>query len=134
MQKHPSARAQLGLGTVGDRADAVDIETTATVREARAVLRLFRERLDTLADPLDPGFGFDLIRLAVPATEALNAAQTSLDRRAVEGDKADLSIGQRVFHQKFGYGRIIAMDGNKLDIEFDKAGPKKVLDSFVEAA
>ena len=43
-------------------------------------------------------------------------------------------IGQRVFHQKFGYGRIVAVDGNKLDIEFEKAGPKKVLDSFIEAA
>jgi DNA helicase-2/ATP-dependent DNA helicase PcrA len=56
------------------------------------------------------------------------------DRRAAEGDKPDLSIGQRVFHQKFGYGRIVAVDGNKLDIEFEKAGPKKVLDSFIEAA
>ena len=46
----------------------------------------------------------------------------------------DLSVGQRVFHQKFGYGRIVAVDGNKLDIEFEKAGPKKVLDSFIEAA
>ena len=50
------------------------------------------------------------------------------------GDKLDLSVGQRVFHQKFGYGRILAVDGNKLDIDFEKAGPKKVLDSFIEAA
>jgi DNA helicase-2/ATP-dependent DNA helicase PcrA len=41
---------------------------------------------------------------------------------------------RRVFHQKFGYGKIVGIDGNKLDIEFDKAGPKKVLDSFVQAA
>ena len=60
--------------------------------------------------------------------------ETFDDRRAVEGDKVDLSVGQRVFHQKFGYGRILAVDGNKLDIEFEKAGPKKVLDSFIEAA
>ncbi len=60
--------------------------------------------------------------------------ETFDDRRAVEGDKPDLSIGQRVFHQKFGYGRVVAIDGNKLDIEFEKAGPKKVLDSFIEAA
>ena len=33
-----------------------------------------------------------------------------------------------------GYGRIVAVDGNKLDIDFEKAGSKKVLDSFVEAA
>ena len=60
--------------------------------------------------------------------------ETMADRHAVEGDKPDLSVGQRVFHQKFGYGRIVAVDGNKLDIEFEKAGPKKVLDSFIEAA
>jgi DNA helicase-2/ATP-dependent DNA helicase PcrA len=39
-----------------------------------------------------------------------------------------------VFHQKFGYGNIVAMDGNKLEIAFDKAGTKKVMDSFVAAA
>jgi len=43
------------------------------------------------------------------------------------------SVGQRVFHQKFGYGRILAIDGNKLEISFEKAGDKKVIDSFVEA-
>ena len=42
--------------------------------------------------------------------------------------------GERVFHQKFGYGRITAVDGNKLDIFFDKAGAKKVVDSFVMPA
>ncbi|MCB1503171.1 MAG: ATP-dependent DNA helicase, partial [Bauldia sp.] len=40
--------------------------------------------------------------------------------------------GERVFHQKFGYGRIATIDGNKLTIDFDKAGQKRVLDSFVE--
>ena len=42
--------------------------------------------------------------------------------------------GERVFHQKFGYGRILAVEGNKLTVAFDKAGEKKVIDSFVEAA
>ena len=45
----------------------------------------------------------------------------------------DLSLGQRVFHGKFGYGTIAAIEGNKLEIEFEKAGRKKVLDSFVSA-
>jgi DNA helicase-2/ATP-dependent DNA helicase PcrA len=43
------------------------------------------------------------------------------------------SAGDRVFHQKYGYGRITRVDGNKLDIAFEKAGNKKVLDSFVVA-
>jgi len=45
----------------------------------------------------------------------------------------DLRLGQRVFHGKFGYGTIEAIEGNKLEIEFEKAGRKRVLDSFVTA-
>ena len=47
--------------------------------------------------------------------------------------RTDLSLGQRVFHGKFGYGTIAAIEGNKLEIDFEKAGRKKVLDSFVNA-
>ena len=43
-----------------------------------------------------------------------------------------LDVGQRIFHQKFGYGRIRSFDGDKLDIDFEKAGYKKVMSSFVE--
>jgi DNA helicase-2/ATP-dependent DNA helicase PcrA len=43
-----------------------------------------------------------------------------------------LEVGMRVFHQKFGYGRVAQVDGNKLTVDFDKAGQKKVVDSFVE--
>jgi len=39
--------------------------------------------------------------------------------------------GMRVFHQKFGYGRVEAVEGNKLSITFEKAGTKKIIDSFV---
>jgi DNA helicase-2/ATP-dependent DNA helicase PcrA len=42
--------------------------------------------------------------------------------------------GDRVFHVKFGYGQISSVDGNKLTVRFDKAGEKKVIDSFVEKA
>jgi DNA helicase-2/ATP-dependent DNA helicase PcrA len=42
--------------------------------------------------------------------------------------------GDRVFHQKFGYGRVLAVEGNKLSVDFDKAGEKKVIDTFVERA
>jgi DNA helicase-2/ATP-dependent DNA helicase PcrA len=42
--------------------------------------------------------------------------------------------GARIFHQKFGYGRVVSVDGNKLDVSFDKAGDKKVIDSFVSEA
>ncbi len=42
--------------------------------------------------------------------------------------------GVRVFHQKFGYGKVTTVDGNKLEIDFEKAGTKKVMDSFVVLA
>jgi DNA helicase-2/ATP-dependent DNA helicase PcrA len=48
------------------------------------------------------------------------------------GTASDFSTGDRVFHQKFGYGKVSRIDGNKLTIAFDKAGEKKVVDSFVE--
>ncbi len=43
-------------------------------------------------------------------------------------------VGERIFHDKFGYGRIEAIDGDKLEIAFEKAGRKKVVDSFVDPA
>jgi DNA helicase-2/ATP-dependent DNA helicase PcrA len=43
------------------------------------------------------------------------------------------AVGARVFHQKFGYGLVTAVDENKLDVEFEKSGLKRVLDSFLEA-
>ena len=42
--------------------------------------------------------------------------------------------GDRIFHQKFGYGTIEEIEGSKLEIAFEKAGRKKVLDSFVQSA
>ena len=50
------------------------------------------------------------------------------------GTESEFSLDDRVFHQKFGYGRVTKIDGNKLTIAFDKAGEKKVVDSFVERA
>ncbi len=48
------------------------------------------------------------------------------------GTTSAFTLGDRVFHQKFGNGNITAIDGNKLTIDFDKAGQKRVVDSFVE--
>ncbi|MEZ5655172.1 MAG: UvrD-helicase domain-containing protein [Sphingobium sp.] len=48
--------------------------------------------------------------------------------------RTDLSLGQRIFHQKFGYGVIATIDGNKLEIDFEHAGRKRVIDSFVSIA
>jgi DNA helicase-2/ATP-dependent DNA helicase PcrA len=48
------------------------------------------------------------------------------------GTTSEFSLDDRVFHQKFGYGNVVKVDGNKLTIAFEKAGEKKVVDSFVE--
>jgi len=48
------------------------------------------------------------------------------------GTASSFTVGDRVFHQKFGNGNVVAVDGNKLTIAFDKAGEKRVVDSFVE--
>ena len=50
------------------------------------------------------------------------------------GMASDFTVGDRVFHQKFGYGNVVKVDGNKLTIAFEKAGEKKVVDSFVTKA
>jgi DNA helicase-2/ATP-dependent DNA helicase PcrA len=61
-------------------------------------------------------------------------AVDALSYDAVDHAPDTFAPGARVFHQKFGYGRISAIDGNKLEIAFDKAGDKKVIDSFVRLA
>jgi len=48
--------------------------------------------------------------------------------------RTDLSVGMRIFHQKFGYGTIATIDGNKLEIDFEQSGRKRVIDSFVSLA
>lgn len=48
--------------------------------------------------------------------------------------RSDIAIGARVFHDKFGYGEVLGQEGNKLEIEFETSGRKKVIDSFVTPA
>ncbi len=67
------------------------VDTAQPLRDPRRIAKLFAERLDSLADPLDPGFGFDLIRLAVPLLEPLEALQLKLEGgAAVENSMAAL--------------------------------------------
>ncbi|WP_305095738.1 ATP-dependent helicase [Croceibacterium aestuarii] len=48
--------------------------------------------------------------------------------------RSDIAVGARVFHEKFGYGEVVDQEGNKLEIEFEQAGTKRVIDSFVTLA
>ncbi len=64
-------------------------------------------------------------RLAEPSRSAASFAAKP---------RADIAVGARVFHDKFGYGTVAAQDGNKLEIDFESGGRKRVIDSFVKVA
>jgi len=79
----------------------------------------------------------------VQAARAAGARHASSGRGPVINAKAKLvssgdpaaasfAVGERIFHQKFGYGRIVSVDGNKLQVDFEKAGSKRVMDGFVQ--
>lgn len=62
------------------------VETSRPSRDPALVMRLMSERIETLSDPIDPGFGFDLIRLGVPVTEPLAVNQLRLEGGAARED------------------------------------------------
>ncbi|ESQ86878.1 ATPase AAA [Asticcacaulis sp. AC460] len=53
---------------------------------------------------------------------------------AAKPEGKSLKVGERVFHVKFGYGRVTEVEGNKLLVDFETSGEKKVIDSFVDRA
>ncbi|GAA4027338.1 UvrD-helicase domain-containing protein [Sphingomonas rosea] len=76
-----------------------------------------------------PGWG-RAAQAFTPAPQRVVEARASAVSLGNKG-RDDLSQGQRVFHGKFGYGTIALIEGNKLEIDFEHAGRKRVLDSFV---
>ncbi len=65
-----------------------------------------------------------------PVSQPAEARNTVIDATAI----SSYALGERVFHQKFGYGAVMGIEGDKLEIEFDKAGTKKVVARFICAA
>ena len=63
------------------------VDTGQPVTRGKVIDRLFRERLDALSDPLDPGFGFDLIRLSASRTEIVVQQQRDLDANVHDNDE-----------------------------------------------
>lgn len=63
------------------------VETGRPVTKGAVIDRLFRERLDALADPLDPGFGFDMVRLSASRTEIVVQEQRDLDSHVHDNDE-----------------------------------------------
>lgn len=89
-------------------ARSIAIETGHATRDAALVMRLFAERMDALRDPLDPGFGFDMMRLAVPRLEALAATQLKLEGGAVRAAHQGAAMAELVdrLATRLGRGRV----------------------------
>ena len=78
-----------------------------------------------------PGYGPAWKRLATRLKGTSATPARDRDGWLPQSGKHDLETGERVFHQKFGMGTIDAVEADKLEILFDKAGLKKVVASFV---
>ncbi|MCM8557328.1 ATP-dependent helicase [Sphingomicrobium sediminis] len=116
------------------------IESDATMSGGES---LWRAQFSAQDDPFahvarpasrGPGFQRAVAQKAAASTRTRSAGPADVKSSAVSlGNKGrdDLTLGMRVFHGKFGYGKITAIEGNKLEIDFEKAGQKRVLDSFV---
>lgn len=106
------------LETTFFRADGtvmrIAVETGSPTREPKVIERLFREKLDALADPLDPGFGFDLIRLS--------ASRTQRQESAAADFSADLNAEREIrflidrLSARFGAHRVLAFQANDTHI------------------
>jgi protein ImuB len=80
------------------------IETSLPTRDPKLVVRLMRERIDALADPIDPGFGFDMVRLAVPVAEPLAPSQLALEGGSVTEDALAALVDR--LGTRLGRGRV----------------------------
>ncbi len=70
----------------------ISIQTGRPVTETKTLFRLLKERLSTLSDPLDAGYGFDILRLAVVRVERRQAIQKSLDNSAQETEEINTLV------------------------------------------
>ncbi len=141
-QRAQEARARRRLDGVRRRKPGLRLR--AGRKFQRATRRPVQSRGGAAGSP-SPGGGRSAAaggRVGVNRATPMSAA-TPLRRRGpltIEGELVAKStgavsafaIGDRVFHQKFGNGNVTGVDGNKLTIAFDKAGEKRVVDSFVE--
>ncbi len=83
----------------------IAVEAGQPVTRAAVVERLFRERLAALADPLDPGFGFDLLRLSASHVEIVVQEQRDLDSRVRDNDEVAALVDRLA--ARLGSGRVV---------------------------
>ena len=124
--------------------DHVEAESDTGYYGASTGMKEAKSRWDEM-----PTFGSGYSSPGWKRAQSFTAAQAPASRPArhtlIEGDGRLIATadpragsgwkkGDRVFHQKFGYGHVRLIEGNKLSVDFDKAGEKKVIDTFVEKA
>lgn len=97
-------RFEATLFRADGKVERLTVETGNAIRAPQILERLFRERLDALTDPLDPGFGFDLIRLSVVVCEPLAPGQISLDSTHIEAEELGMLIDR--LSTRFGIAAI----------------------------
>jgi protein ImuB len=85
----------------------LSVETLRPTRDPDILSRLFHEKFDSLADPLDPGFGFDAMRLAVPRAENFDSAQGDFDAAAARESERELSELLDRLTTRFGRARVL---------------------------
>lgn len=108
----------------------IAIEMGVPTREPAVIERLFREKLDTLADPLDPGFGFDLIRLSASRVERAQGEVADFDASIHE--KADIGFLVDRLATRFGSQCILAFQPN--DTHIPEAAWAAVPAQYVQAS
>ncbi|WP_448191203.1 ATP-dependent helicase [Azospirillum sp. sgz301742] len=80
------------------------------------------------------GFNFRQPQRQAPAPRGVTLEGTAYHVEARPRPSSPYGEGERVFHKKFGYGTVVAVEQDKLEIAFDEAGTKKLMDSFVVPA
>jgi protein ImuB len=85
----------------------IRVETSRPTRDPEVILRLYRDRLDALADPLDPGFGFDLICFEAVRAEPWTESQVTLDAHDDQKDKVAQLVDR--LSTMFGRDRVMRL-------------------------
>jgi protein ImuB len=106
----------------------IAIETGLPVRDPAVIKRLLGEKLDGLADPLDPGFGFDLIRLGATRAERVQVSAIDFDTR--ENEKKEIAFLVDRLAARFGSHRVLSFQPN--DTHIPEAAALLVPAQYVE--
>ena len=117
-------------------ADAIDMQTTMSGQTS--LYRVSHDHDDPFADVArgsGRGPGWNRAQAAAASFPSSRAPRTAPKAQLMGGTRrSEFAVGERVFHEKFGYGVVTDVDGNKLDVDFESGSAKRVVDSFVKAA